>query len=421
MWKIESFDATKWVTHLLVSLGIVLFLHRWHSPPPPPLTDDVPDDLLLREEVVKVESSSNTLRLLESSDMNKKSSDNTLTSKQRLETTKQKKTTTTIQQPSTRRISPQRLPQTLNPPPFRQHTDHNLTDYWQWHDTETSLFRMYEMAHRNVNNTSDFTAIPPSSNSRRGNVRIGLQVTNDTELPIDVYWMDYKGREIHKGRIVHQWEHTTWIDHPWVFRQTNGQLLLYYVPYRVIPTTHMALTTADEDDDLGIHRFKIGPSTDPQWACSIEDPILPFPANKQVTTPQMALNWALLHCTRMTFRDWDLLLKCGTNILQHPDEPRYRSFRISNPQFGPRLWNTTARGVFLAAGFYEHAGYVQVGGNSSQLSREEVQELSLWVWKIQTWKEQIGSGVVESVQPVGADGYGRAGFGRAGHMNTSFF
>jgi hypothetical protein len=231
--------------------------------------------------------------------------------------------------------------------------------------------------------------------------------------------MDYQGREMGKGDILPRetWHQTTWIDHPWVFRQQSGELLLYYVPYRVIPTCEM-VPTVDPDDTVGIHHFSIAPPFDTLYACLIQDPVLPFPAQQDLTMPAAALQWALIHCTRMGFRDWELLMQCGTKIIQQPNESKYRSLRQSNPQFGTRLWNTTARGVLLAGGFYENAGYVQFGAHHP-LGRDEVQELSLWVWTIQKWIDQLSDSVL--AQPIGADGFGRAGYGRAGQMNSRQF
>lgn len=331
-----------------------------------------------------------------------------------------------------------------NIPPFLYNHDAHpgLEAYWYWQDVETSLFRIYAVATQASSNngsgtSEDYTATPPFiPSSRRGTVQVHLEVTNELQdrSIIHAFWIDYKGREISKGRILpHQtWIQSTWIDHPWVFRkeQPQGQLLLYYVPYRIIPTTALSRTNLESDPSRGVHRFSIR-SAPPysRDACVVDDPILPYPARDYCPTPTLALQWAVQFAHRMNYSNWDCLFRCIGAILQHPDQPYYRSFRIANRLFGPQLWQTPARGILLAMGFYENGSHVQVGGGqSSMLSRDRVQELSLWLWKIQQWNEQLlqqqqrgegGGGEGESEQqPLGAmDGYGRAGYGRAGTIN----
>jgi hypothetical protein len=404
MWRNnlqESFSLITnhpWAQHLAVSLLIVICLHYYHSSSSVQTRrqTDIPNDLFLREEV---EIGKKPRPIL----------DNEVAPKAAPRKPKDSipsRATTTTTQPSSSITA-------AIPPAFRT-LSARLSAYWHWHDTEASLFRVYEIAQRNGDT---FVAIPPfTPSSRRGNVRIGLRVTNLCATPIKVYWMDYQGREIWKGDILPRetWHQTTWIDHPWVFRQQQGELILYVVPYRVIPTCDMVPTVDLDDNTVGIHRFSIAPPFAPPFACSIHDPVLPFPAHQYLTTPSASMQWALVHCTRMGFRDWELLMQCGTKIIQQPNEPKYRSFRQSNPQFRVRLWNTTARGVLLAGGFYENEGYVQFGA-SNKLGRDEVQELSLWVWTIQKWIDQLDDSVLP--QPTGADGFGRAGYGRAGQMN----
>ncbi|GAX22177.1 hypothetical protein FisN_19Lh237 [Fistulifera solaris] len=405
MWRNnlqESFSLITnhpWAQHLTVSLLIVICLHYYHSSSSAQTRrqTDIPNDLLLREEdEIRKKPPPIHDNEVAPTAAPRKPKNSTLS--------RATKTTTTTQESSS--IT------TAIPPAFRTLSD-RLSAYWHWHDTETSLFRVYEIAQRNGDT---FVAIPPfTPSSRRGNVRIHLRVTNMCATPLKVYWMDYQGREIWKGDILpcETWHQTTWIDHPWVFRQPEGELLLYYVPYRVIPTCDM-VPTVDPDDIVGIHRFSISHPLEDLYACSIQDPVLPFPAHQHLTTPAAALQWALIHCTRMGFRNWELLMQCGTKIIQQPDKPKYRSFRQGNPQFGARLWNTTARGVLLAGGFYENAGYVQFGASHHPLGRNEVQELSLWVWTIQKWLDHFNDCVL--AQPTGADGFGRAGYGRAGQM-----
>lgn len=444
MWKINLQESllfgmknNPWVQHLFISLLIVLFLHWWYSSSSPRnrqrKNTDIPVDLLLQEEEITKTSRPARQKEFETSKIAPDTQDDkpapkaitpnaeAAPSKQRKKDHPPQRTRPISATATTRILVPRKLPPFRRPPePNRMHA------YWHWHDTETSLFRVYEIAQRATTNSDSFSAIPPfTPSSRRGNVRVGLRVTNMLQTPMDVYWMDYQGREIQKGQIFSKetWHQTTWIDHPWVFRQREGgQLLLYFVPYRVIPTCAMASTVDENHENVVIQRFTIGPPLEDALACSVQDPILPFPARYHLMTSQLALHWALVHCTRMGFQDWELLLQCGTKIIQAPDEPKYRSFRIANAQFGPRLWNTSARGVLMAAGFYENESHVQFG--SSTLGREEIQELSLWLWSIQKWIDQQqlieNNANQDMLQPMGADGYGRAGFGRAGQMNGNF-
>ena len=88
-----------------------------------------------------------------------------------------------------------------------------LDGFHYWYEVETSLYRIYTLAHRD----SSIPTIPPYlANSKRGNVAVAMRVTNRTNRDINVYWVDYKGKHIPKGRISKHsgvWTQTTWIDH----------------------------------------------------------------------------------------------------------------------------------------------------------------------------------------------------------------
>jgi hypothetical protein len=53
--------------------------------------------------------------------------------------------------------------------------------------------------------------------------------------------------------------------------------------------------------------------------------------------------------------------------LEHPDQPQYRHrMRLANPTFGPCVWQTPARGVWLALGFVETTdGYAEWRGSDT--------------------------------------------------------
>lgn len=89
----------------------------------------------------------------------------------------------------------------------------NLEGFHYWYEVETSLYRIYTLAHRDPS----IPTIPPYlANSKRGNVAVAMKVTNQTHRDINVYWVDYKGKHVPKGRISKHsgvWTQTTWIDH----------------------------------------------------------------------------------------------------------------------------------------------------------------------------------------------------------------
>lgn len=79
-----------------------------------------------------------------------------------------------------------------------------------WLDIECSLFRVYTLGRRD-----DVDVVPPYvPHSYRGTVPIFLHVTNTTNIPLKVFWIDYKGKSIFKGDLPsgHNWTQTTWID-----------------------------------------------------------------------------------------------------------------------------------------------------------------------------------------------------------------
>ena len=88
-----------------------------------------------------------------------------------------------------------------------------LDGFHYWYEVETSLYRIYTLAHRDPS----VPTIPPYlANSQRGNVAVEMNVTNRTHRDINVYWVDYKGKRVPKGRISKRsgvWTQTTWIDH----------------------------------------------------------------------------------------------------------------------------------------------------------------------------------------------------------------
>ena len=153
--------------------------------------------------------------------------------------------------------------------------------------------------------------------------------------------------------------------------------------------------------------------------------------------------WTLTHMSRylavsssseLLFSYIDTLQKYLSNMMQHPDNLKYRHLRIASPKFQP-LWQSPIKGLFLASGFLEVEGYVVYGllddssASTSILSSERIQDLALLSYLVNEWKLKhttnssstataTGTGTISPQQPTGAtDGYGRAGFGRAGTMH----
>ena len=456
LWTDEEYQRL-WLTHLATSLVIVVAYHFWchrakkdDSPtsssrrrPQNRLVlskGNLPDDLILREETPTLPTARRDARDATDSSSNRKRNPQPATKKaqrftegvnsdqdRRLESAVTSVTDQREQSsksPRLRSLADQTSPK-VTPPPFLS-VPSNLEGFWHWCDTETSLFRIYTIATRSSPDDS-FAAIPPyNPSSRRGTVRVQLQVTN--QLPsavVDVMWIDYKGRQIPKGTIRPRqtWHQTTWIDHPWVFLHA-GDVLLHYVPYRIIPTTNHADTMdVEQDSNVGLHRFALRPAAasidSTEQACSVHDPILPFPAQNHLTTRPLALEWALHHALRMQFDDWDLLLQYSRNLLllDNSNNEKCRSIRLANPNFGPRLWQTPAQGILRALGFRENGGYAQIG-NPWGMEASLQENLPRFVQCIEEWQHRAETEQETLIQPQGADGFGRAGFGRAGAINN---
>ena len=346
-----------------------------------------------------------------------------------------------------------------------------LDGFGYWCDVESSLFRIY-----NVGRNDGQDVIPPYvPKSRRGRIRVELCVTNESSRRIQIFWISYKGIEKSKGILkprrrrssssstttAKEWKQMTWIEHPWIFRDADtGDVLLYFIPDRILPVTCLdsitinptsTTTTRDEDDadapPTAIHRFTIRDPPEPDniivdnpYLIAIDDPILPFPALHHITTIHQAVEWTIRHMLRVTeaasmfgsggmLTNWDTILRYFYNILQNPSVPKYRRIRLANPIFASQIWNTPARGLFLAAGFVEQGSHAELGTCSTtqlQLPSHRYQELSQLVVTLEKWKQRwpsLTQGTIEQIQqPMGAtDGSGRAGYGVAGSSTSNQF
>jgi len=297
-----------------------------------------------------------------------------------------------------------------------------LEGFHRWYETETSLYRIYTLA------TKTGETIPPyTPSSQRGRVAVELNVTNTTNRDINVYWVDYKGKYVPKGKIKKhsgRWNQTTWIDHPWVFEDAlTGTPYLYFVPYKVIPTIPNA-STMGSDGNIGLHKFVLTEAIDNNnnYYLGVSDSILPL--SSSLDQPLKAIHWTLAHLSRWVARGGnptqaETLQKYLVNILNHPQIFKYRHLKISQERFA-QVWNSPLRGLLLAVGFVEWQGYCTLG-NSGLLPQPKIQDVALLSYLLHEWtnthnsKSQLSQSSQQ--QPEGAqDGFGRAGFGRAGAM-----
>ena len=330
---------------------------------------------------------------------------------QSLEETKegeeQKKHQPVKQQPVS---TPAELQQDVRPSMQSSANHPGMGEFQAWHMAISDLYRQYLIC--SENNEVDAPIIP---RSERGNVQIHLEVLNSTTAPVDVFWVDYLGREEWKGSAAPggTWTQQTWIGHPWTFRAQGGQVLCHYVPFRVIPTTDQCRTVTKQGKAL--QRFSIlSPSYSSSakgLLCDIVDPILPFPATK-IQSVEKALEWCYLQMERERSSP-HVLLKYLNNILKDPSKPKYRQIRTSNKRFWNGVWITAGRGVMHALGFEEKGAYVEMGPATGALSAERLKQVSKAIHGLKGVQARM-DGIDEKEQPEGADGYGRASYGRIG-------
>jgi hypothetical protein len=130
-----------------------------------------------------------------------------------------------------------------------------------------------------------------------------------------------------------------------------------------------------------------------------------------------AMQWSAHHTERcwqdLSIPIVETLEKYIRNIVDHPEQIKFRQLRVAQQKFEQLIWNTPARGIVLACGFVEHGAYVELGC-TSPLSANRLQELRMLLAFLTTWSQQLQQQEPLGEQPAGADGHGRAGFGRAG-------
>ena len=263
-----------------------------------------------------------------------------------------------------------------------------MQGFAHWYEVETSLFRIYTLGR------SDGVQVTPpyAPHSYRGKVSVFLHVTNKTNSTLNIFWVDWKGKHVHKGALLpnNVWTQYTWIDHPWIFEDADTQTpYLYYIPYQVIPTTHEVPTINSEG--TGQHKFSIMPSKRPPYYVSIDEKVMPFPAQSNFHTPLLGITWTLQHMSRMAMipedPSIDTLQKYLTNIINHPGEPKYRQLRIRSTKFAP-IWQSPMRGLLLAVGFVEQGAYAELGCAQFSLSRDRVQEVAVLSHLVNQWRKK---------------------------------
>ncbi len=217
----------------------------------------------------------------------------------------------------------------------------------------------------------------------------------------------------------------------WVFQDaTTKTPYLYFVPYKVIPTTPEH-PTIGSNGRTGLFRFSIVEATHHEHFVGVSDAILPLPGT--LDQPLKAIHWTLAHLDRWevlvgntsttTFtQNAETLQKYLVHILNHPQVVKYRHLRIASHRFGP-LWNSPIRGLLLAVGFVEDKGYARLGTGEEDISlpSHKIQDVALLSYLVsrheQNRNNRNPNNLSNAQQPAGAmNGFGRAGFGRAGAM-----
>ncbi len=180
-----------------------------------------------------------------------------------------------------------------DPPPLSSSSAHpGLEGFHLWMDAITSIYRSYSIAQ--IGEEDAVTILP---RSERGRVKVNIRVTNHLFEDIDVYWINYKGREQLRGAIGSrgsersEWRVQTWVGHPWAFRRRRDQqLLFHFVPFRVLPITYEEAMAEDEnkkDSKTGLYEFSIlEADVSSKDACTISDNAIPYPSTKIASVNQ---------------------------------------------------------------------------------------------------------------------------------------
>ena len=309
----------------------------------------------------------------------------------------------------------------LNPPALTSSSSHpGLTEFHSWMSAITEIYRSYSIP--KLGEEEGLTILP---RSEHGRVSVEIRITNNLFCDIDIYWINYKGKEQLRGTIGSRGSNTgrnlhriqTWVGHPWAFRRRdNQQLLLHFVPYRVLPLTFEEAKFMEKDGHdttLGFYEFSINnPALNEQnLACSIDDEIIPYPSTK-IRSINHALEFS---CQQMEREDVSpsILLKYLYNIALHPCESKYRQIRTSNKVFWTNVWCNGGRGILHALGFEEKGAYIEMGPNTGPLSGERLKHVADAIVMLEELKKDLEDSQRRQVygRPLGTDGdLGRGGW-----------
>jgi hypothetical protein len=304
------------------------------------------------------------------------------------------------------------------PPPLTSSKSHpGLSGFHLWMGAMADIYRSYAIGKKN-----DDIAIPILPRSERGQVQVDLHITNLMKEDIDVYWIDYKGKEMKKGSIRHSgngaYHVHTYVGHPWAFRRRSDEkLILHFVPYRVVPVTLLdvkALEAENFDTSTGAYRFSIAePNAMSAYddICSVVDNIIPHPP-----TRIQSINHALEFSCQQMEREEALpkvLLKYLHNIALNPNDSKFRQIKTNNKVFWNNIWINGGRGLLHALGFEERGAFIEMGPNSGTLPGERLKQLSNAIVMLEELIHDMEDGSRDQiVKPPGTDGYtGRAGWG----------
>ncbi|GFH45801.1 hypothetical protein CTEN210_02275 [Chaetoceros tenuissimus] len=294
--------------------------------------------------------------------------------------------------------------ETLRPVMRSKRSHPGLTEFHNWMDAIASIYRMYSIGKVNK---SDEPVIPLLPRSERGRVSLNMVIENRTSRDIDVFWIDYKGKEIKKGSLSAFSENvditiTTWIGHPWAFRDRHsGMLLLYYVPYRIIPFTESNHPDTAQETRIGRHRFILTSPMNDEDACAVIDHVF-----TNITSIDDAVAFSIQQMERENVSPM-ILLKYLYNIALNPNDSKYRQIRTSNKVFFNNVWCNGGRGVLHALGFEENQSHIEMGPSEGPLTGERIKQVTDAVMMLEKYLNQI-EGSPRRNQPVGSDGSGRA-------------
>ncbi len=263
-------------------------------------------------------------------------------------------------------------------PPLRSSTVHpGLDAFHIWYSAISDIYRMYSIG--KIDEEAPLPVIPRSENGR---VRVAICVNNRMLDDIDVYWVDYKGRDTFKGSIrfnSNKFCVSTWVGHPWTFRRRRDhQLLLHFVPFRVLP---IAFGEAKKIEDKGKDRFIghyeftiVEPDLiDGNEACSVIDNILPYPPESI-----RSINHAMeISCQQMEREGTNpqILLKYLYKIVSNPSESKFRQIRTSNKIFWNNVWISGGRGILNALGFQECGAFIEMGPDAGPLPSDRLKNV----------------------------------------------